>query len=127
LGSWRGNRGRVSAFVATLVIDLGLGIDGVAFQTHRTNLFFQADAGGLPANLGSLALEANDLPKAIEFLKSALQIDADLHQARFNLARALARLGRRTEALEEARILLERLPAQAKQRPEVERLIEALR
>jgi arylsulfatase A-like enzyme/Flp pilus assembly protein TadD len=79
------------------------------------------------ANLGSLALDAGDAAKAAAFLGAALQIDPDLHQARFNLARALARQGRRAEALEEAATLLQRLPASAPQRAEVERLIAALR
>jgi choline-sulfatase len=79
------------------------------------------------ANLGSLALEAGDAPQAVEFLRSALQIDPDLHQARFNLARALARQGRRADALLEAETLLQRMPAQAPQRSEVQRLVDALR
>jgi arylsulfatase A-like enzyme/Flp pilus assembly protein TadD len=79
------------------------------------------------ANLGSLALEAGDMAKAAEFLRAALRIDPDLHQARFNLARALARQGRRADAIEEAETLLQRLPPQAPQRAEVRRLIAALR
>jgi arylsulfatase A-like enzyme/Tfp pilus assembly protein PilF len=79
------------------------------------------------ANLGSLALDGGDNARAIESLGSALQLDPDLHQARFNLARALARMGRREEARKEAETLLDRLPAQAPQRAEVERLISALR
>ena len=63
------------------------------------------------ANLGALALDGGDMTKAVEFLGAALQIDPDLHQARFNLARALARQGRRGEALKEAETLLQRLPA----------------
>jgi len=79
------------------------------------------------ANLGSLALDGGDNARAIEFLGAALQLDPDLHQARFNLVRALARMGRRDEARKEAQTLLDRLPAQAPQRAEVQRLIEALR
>ena len=79
------------------------------------------------ANLGSLALDAGDATKAVAFLGAALHIDPDLHQARFNLARALARQGRRAEALREAETLLQRLPAQAPQRAEVQRLVAALR
>jgi cytochrome c-type biogenesis protein CcmH/NrfG len=59
-------------------------------------------------------------------LSSALRLDPDLHQARFNLARALARTGRREEARTEAKTLLDRLPAQAPQRAEVQRLLNAL-
>ncbi|MCU0252604.1 MAG: sulfatase-like hydrolase/transferase [Vicinamibacterales bacterium] len=79
------------------------------------------------ANLGSLALDAGDMAKAVELLGAALLIDPDLHQARFNLARALARQGRRGEALKEAETLLQRLPSQAPQRAEVQRLVDALR
>jgi arylsulfatase A-like enzyme/Flp pilus assembly protein TadD len=79
------------------------------------------------ANLGSLALDGGDNARAIESLGSALQLDPDLHQARFNLARALARMGRRDEARKEAETLLARLPAQAPQRAEVQRLLQALR
>ena len=79
------------------------------------------------ANLGSLALDAGDLPKAAGHLEEAIRIDPDLHQARFNLARALARQGRRADALREAETLLQRLPADAPQRAEVARLVEALR
>jgi len=79
------------------------------------------------ANLGSLALDAGDEAKAAEFLEAALRIDPDLHQARFNLVRALGRQGRRADALREAETLLQRLPADAPQRQEVERLIVALR
>jgi len=79
------------------------------------------------ANLGSLALDGGDNARAIESLRSALEFDPDLHQARFNLARALARMGRRDEARKEAQTLLDRLPAQAPQRAEVQRLISALR
>jgi arylsulfatase A-like enzyme/Flp pilus assembly protein TadD len=79
------------------------------------------------ANLGSLALDGGDNARAIEFLGSAIQLDPDLHQARFNLARALARMGRRDEARREAETLLDRLPAHAPQRAEVQRLLAALR
>jgi len=79
------------------------------------------------ANLGSLALDGGDNARAIESLGSAIQLDPDLHQARFNLARALARMGRRDEARKEAQTLLDRLPAQAPQRSEVQRLLAALR
>lgn len=79
------------------------------------------------ANLGALALEAGDAAAAAEYLGVALRIDPDLHQARFNLARALARQGKRAEALAEAQTLLQRMPAAAPQRQEVERLVGALR
>ena len=54
-------------------------------------------------------------------------LDPDLHQARFALALALARTDRRAEASQTAQELLRRLPADAPQRAEVQRLINALR
>lgn len=78
------------------------------------------------ANLGTLAMEAGDTAAAITSLTRAIEIDPDLHQARFNLARVLARAGRRDEALRQATELLARLPGDAPQRPEVERLQRVL-
>jgi cytochrome c-type biogenesis protein CcmH/NrfG len=54
-------------------------------------------------------------------------LDPDFHQARFNLARVYARAGRRADAAATANDLLQRLPAGAPQRSEVERLLAALR
>ena len=79
------------------------------------------------ANLGLMALAGKDDVAGIAYLEKALSIDRDLHQARFELARALARTGRLPQALEQAETLLSRLPAQAPQRPEVERMVAALR
>ena len=78
------------------------------------------------ANFGMLAMEGGDTALAIASLTHAIEIDPDLHQARFNLARALARAGRRSDALSQTTQLLARLPANAPQRPEVERLRQAL-
>jgi arylsulfatase A-like enzyme/thioredoxin-like negative regulator of GroEL len=78
------------------------------------------------ANLGiGLAARQQDAA-AIDRLRAALAIDPDLHEARFHLARALARQGRREEAGREARELLQRLPPDARQRAEVERLLRAV-
>ncbi|HXI27109.1 MAG TPA: tetratricopeptide repeat protein, partial [Vicinamibacterales bacterium] len=78
------------------------------------------------ANLGILHVARGDLPSAIQSLTAALSRDPGLHEARFNLALAYARSGRRADAAATARDLLARLPASAPQRPEVERLIRAL-
>ena len=78
------------------------------------------------ANLGMLALDEGRTPEAIERLRAALAQAPDLHAARFGLARAYARAGRRADAAHEARELLTRLPPSAPQRSEVERLIAAL-
>jgi choline-sulfatase len=79
------------------------------------------------ANLGMLALARDDAKSAIPFLQSALSRDPGLLEARFNLARALARAGRRADALKEAQTLLGQLPQNAPQRGEVVRLVEALK
>jgi cytochrome c-type biogenesis protein CcmH/NrfG len=79
------------------------------------------------ANLAIVAVQQDQLPRAIELFRRALAIDAGLLQARFELARALARSGDRAGALSEAQTLLSQLPAGAPQRSEVERLLNALR
>jgi arylsulfatase A-like enzyme/Flp pilus assembly protein TadD len=78
------------------------------------------------ANLGILRAEQGRLPEAIDALRAALAADTNLHQARFNLAIALAKAGRRAEAAAAARELLTRLPHDAPQRGEVERLLKAV-
>jgi len=78
------------------------------------------------ANLGILALAEARLDDAMTLLQGALEIAPDLHEARFALARAYLRAGRRDEAAREARALLARLPPEAPQRPEVERLLRAV-
>ena len=79
------------------------------------------------ANVGILQASSGDDAHAIESLKSALARDPDLHEARFNLALAFARAGRRGDAAAAARDLLARLPPSAPQRSEVERLLRAVR
>jgi choline-sulfatase len=79
------------------------------------------------ANLGVVLSDSGHSDEAIAPLQRALTIDPGLHQARFSLAIAFARAGRRAEALSAADELLRRLPSDAPQRPEVERLIGALR
>ncbi len=79
------------------------------------------------ANLGLMLSDAGTPQAAIEPLLGALSIDPDLHQARFGLAIAFARTGQRPEAAAQAEELLRRLPAGAPQRPEVERLLAAVR
>lgn len=79
------------------------------------------------ANLGLMLSDGGRPQAAVEPLQRALTIDPDLHQARFGLAIAFARSGRRADAAAEARALLDRLPANAPQRPEVERLLAAVK
>jgi len=78
------------------------------------------------ANLGMMALEAGQTAEAIERLRAALSRAPDLHQARFALARAYGRTGQRADAAREARELLARLPPDAPQRAEVQRLLAAV-
>jgi choline-sulfatase len=77
------------------------------------------------ANLGIVLSDGGHPADAIAALQRALTIDPDLHQARFNLAIAFARAGRPAEAAFTAEDLLRRLPPDAPQRSEVERLIRA--
>ena len=78
------------------------------------------------ANLGLVLSDGGHPAEAVGPLQRALTLDPELHQARFALALAFARAGRRADALEAARELLRRLPADAAQRPEVQRLIRTL-
>jgi Tfp pilus assembly protein PilF len=79
------------------------------------------------ANLGLVLSDSGHPGEAIDPLQRSLTIDPDLHQARFGLAIAFARAGRRAEAAATAEDLLHRLPLDAPQRPEVERLIKETR
>lgn len=78
------------------------------------------------ANLGILALQEGQVPVAITELRRALAVDDQLVEARFALARALARSGEREAALAEAQTLRGQLPVGSPNRVEVERLISAL-
>jgi Flp pilus assembly protein TadD len=78
------------------------------------------------ANLGILKASQGDLTAATELLRAAIAADPGLLEARFNLAVALAKNGKTADARSTAQELLRRLPAQAPQRAEVERLIRTL-
>ena len=78
------------------------------------------------ANIGILQAARGQLPAAITSLTAALGKDPGLDEARFNLAIAYAKAGRRADAAAAARALLDRLPAAAPQRAEVERLLKAV-
>lgn len=79
------------------------------------------------ANLGIVFSDAGRPAEGIPHLQRALTLDPAFHEARFNLAIAFARAGRRQDAAREAEDLLRRLPAQSPQRREVERLLAAVR
>lgn len=78
------------------------------------------------ANIGILKGTRGDTDGAIQSLNSALAADPNLHEARFNLALTYARAGRNAEAAKAARELLDRLPPDAPQRPEIERLLKVV-
>jgi len=90
-------------------------------------LALEPDNAVAGANLGLLLSDTARPAEAIPYLQRALTRDPDLHQARFGLAIALARAGRRDDAAREAAELLRRLPADAPQRDEVQRLLASLR
>lgn len=78
------------------------------------------------ANFGILKAARGDLPGATASLEAALAADPGMDEARFNLALVYAKLNKRSEAAAAARELLRRLPPNAAQRPEVERLLKAV-
>jgi choline-sulfatase len=86
----------------------------------------EPDNPAIAANFGLLFAARGDLPAAIQSLTTALAADPNLHEVRFNLALAYAKAGRRAEAAAAAGELLRRLPQNAPQRPEVERLLRAV-
>jgi arylsulfatase A-like enzyme/cytochrome c-type biogenesis protein CcmH/NrfG len=79
------------------------------------------------ANLGLMLSDGGAPGEALDPLQRALTIAPDLHQARFGLAVAFAREGRRAEAAAQAQELLQRLPAGVPQRAEVQRLLASLK
>jgi choline-sulfatase len=98
-----------------------------ARQTLAAAQAIEPDNPVVSANLGLLLSDTGDPAAGIPHLQRALSLDPDLHQARFGLALAYARTNRRPDAAKEAQELLRRLPAGAPQRPEVERLLAAVR
>jgi choline-sulfatase len=98
-----------------------------ARQTLAAAQAIEPDNPVVSANLGLLLSDTGDPAAGIPHLQRALSLDPDLHQARFALALAYARTNRRSDAAKEAQELLRRLPPGAPQRPEVERLLAAVR
>lgn len=117
-------------------VDAHLGLAGcgaaarqtdAAVRTLRAAAAIEPDNPVVVANLGILLSDTGRPADALPLLERAMSLDPDLHQARFSLAIAFARLGRRADATREAEELLRRLPADAPQRPEVARLLAAVR
>jgi choline-sulfatase len=98
-----------------------------ARKTLNAAQAIEPDNPVVSANLGLLLSDAGDPAAGIPHLERALALDPDLHQARFALAVAYARTDRRPAAAKEAQELLRRLPPGAPQRPEIERLLAAVR
>ncbi len=117
----------VDAYVGLAACQSALGNAAAAERTLRAARQREPGNPVVCANIGILeaARGRNDL--AITSLGEALKVDPDLHEARFNLALAYARIGRREQAAQEAQTLLARLPADAPQRSEVQRLLDAVR
>ena len=95
----------------------------LAAETLREAETVEPDNPVVVANLGTVLSDGGKPADAIKPLQRALTLDPDFHQARFNLAIAFARAGQRAAAAREARELLRRLPRDAPQRAEVERLL----
>src|SRR5439155_11995309 len=107
--------------------EIALNDRAAARRTLTAALDVEPSNAVIVANLGLLVSDSGKPDDALPLLQQALTIDPDLHQARFGLAVAFARLGRRTDAAREAEELLRRLPANAPQRDEVQRLLSSVR
>ena len=79
------------------------------------------------ANRGVVLSDGGRPLESIPLFRRALTLDPDFNEARFNLALAHLRASQKPDAAREADELLRRLPADAPQRREVERLREAAR
>jgi arylsulfatase A-like enzyme/cytochrome c-type biogenesis protein CcmH/NrfG len=98
-----------------------------AAATLRAGDRAEPDNPVVAANLGLVLSDAGRPAEGIPHLQRAVTLDPAFDQARFYLAIAFARAGRREDAAREAATLLERLPSDAPQRAEVQRLIAALK
>ena len=115
------------AHLGLAMCQLSAGQPASAEKTLRSAMRVEPDNPVVFANLGMLLSDGGRHREGIEFLQRAVTIDPDFHQARFNLARIYGRAGQRADAAREAQELLSRLPANAPQRAEVERLLAAVR
>jgi arylsulfatase A-like enzyme/Tfp pilus assembly protein PilF len=79
------------------------------------------------ANRGIVLSDGGHPAEAVTLLRRALTLDPEFDEARFNLALAHLRAGQKAEAAKVATELLRRLPPDAPQRAEVERLRNAAR
>ena len=86
----------------------------------------EPDNPAVIANIGILEASKGNPAGAIDALRRAVTLDPNLLEAKFNLALAYARAGRRAEATATTRELLGQVPSNSPQRPEIERLLRAL-
>jgi choline-sulfatase len=107
--------------------EIAAGDGAAARRTLSAAIAIEPGNAVIVANLGLLLSDSGQPGDAIPLLQRALAIDPDLHQARFGLALAFARSGRKADAAREAEELLRRLPANAPQRDEVRRLLSSVR
>ena len=98
-----------------------------ASATLRAAESVEPDNPVVVANRGVLLSDGGHPAEAVPLLQRALALDPGFLEARFNLALAFARAGRKADAAREAQDLLRRLPADAPQRAEVQRLLAAVR
>ena len=98
-----------------------------AAETLRQAERVEPDNPVVVANLGVVMSDGGRPADAVKPLQRALTLDPSFHEARFNLAVAFARAGQRAPAAKEAEELLRRLPRDAPQRREVERLLAEVR
>jgi tetratricopeptide (TPR) repeat protein len=122
-----GHLASADAHLGRAACELASGQTAGALATLTAAQVIEPDNPVVIANLGLVTSDAGRPAAAIPHLQRALSLDPNLHQARFGLAVALARTGRRADAAREAQELLRRLPADAPQRAEVERLLAATR
>jgi len=107
--------------------EIALKQTGAARATLTRAVTDEPDNPVAAANLGLLLSDTGHPADGVTYLQRALSLDPNLHQARFGLALAFARIGRRADAAREAEELLRRLPAEAPQRGEVQRLLASVR
>lgn len=117
----------VDAHLGLAECQVGMHQPKAAIETLQSAENIEPDNPVVSANLGLVLSDSGNPAGGIPQLERALALDPELHQARFALAVAYARTGRRQDAAREAAELLTRMPADAPQRPAVERLLAAVR
>jgi Tfp pilus assembly protein PilF len=115
----------LAALAATSRLQLGTWRDGVALMRRAVAL--EPGSARARAELGHALLDRHDPGAAAPQLKAALIADPELSDARFNLAVALANLGRNDESVAAYRDLLARSPSDLMARLNLAELLYQLR